>query len=378
MWSKNFVFLSLSNFLMYVIYYAIISVLPVYLVCELKAGSAQVGAVMATYTIASVLIRPFSGFALDKFGRRSVFLLALLFYSFFYIGYLLTFTIAALTILRFLHGLTWGFTTISGSTIAVDIIPSDQRGEGIGYFALSTTLGMSVGPIVGAFVCHHWGYTALFISGIVISVTSLLFAYNVKLPKRLIVGRNISFEWGNLFDRKSILPSLNVLIIMSTYGGLLAFIALYGREIGIHNTSSFFLIFAFGIAISRIITGKIFDKNGPGKIITSCILLLLLGFPFLALVKNEVGFYVSAIVIGFGIGVVFPVFSAIVNNLAEAGRRGAANSTLYTALDLGMGLGMTMAGFVAQRFSISAVFITNAFICLIGLVFFRVLVLKKE
>jgi predicted MFS family arabinose efflux permease len=56
--------------------------------------------------------------------------------------------------------------------------------------------------------------------------------------------------------------------------------------------------------------------------------------------------------------------------------RGAANPTLYTAVDLGMGLGMILAGLTAQHFSLSAIFWVNSVICLAGLVFFRVYVIK--
>jgi hypothetical protein len=66
-----------------------------------------------------------------------------------------------------------------------------------------------------------------------------------------------------LFSKESVIPSLNVLIVMSTYGGLLSFIALYGKEVGVHNTSLFFLIFSIGIAVSRLTAGKAFDRNGP-------------------------------------------------------------------------------------------------------------------
>lgn len=371
MWNRDFILLTLSNFFMCITYYALISALPVYLVNELHAGKSQVGVVLAAYTIASVIIRPFSGFALDKFGRRTVFLLALIFYTSLFAGYLVAFSIVALITLRFAQGLTWGVTTISGSTIAVDIIPTAQRGEGIGYFALSTTMGMSVGPIVGAFIIHHGGYSELFISALFISLASLFMAYLIRLPKKLTSKRDIEFSVENLFHRKSILPSINLMVIMTTYGGLLSFIALFGREIGIENTSLFFLIFAIGIATSRLTSGKTFDRKGPLGILTFCLILMIIGFPLLALVRNAAGFYISALIIGFGIGVVFPTFQTIVNNLANNGNRGAANSTLYTALDLGMGLGMMISGLIAQYISISALFLISAVVCLVGLAFFR-------
>ena len=261
-WNRDFILLTLSNFFMCITYYALISALPVYLVNELHAGKSQVGVVLAAYTIASVIIRPFSGFALDKFGRRTVFLFALILYTALFAGYLTAISITALIFLRFSQGLTWGVTTISGSTIAVDIIPTVQRGEGIGYFALSTTMGMSVGPVVGAFIIHRGGYSELFFSALFISLASLILAYLIRLPKKLTAKRDIEFNVHNLFHKKSVLPSINLLIIMTTYGGLLSFIALFGREIGIENTSLFFLILAIGIATSRITAGKTFDRKG--------------------------------------------------------------------------------------------------------------------
>jgi MFS family permease len=361
---------------MYITYYAILSSLPIYLVSELHASKVQVGVVVGAYTIASVLVRPFSGFALDRFGRRTIFLLALIIYSFLFAGYLVVLSITAIILLRFAQGLTWGFTTVSGSTIAVDIIPTPKRGEGIGYFALSTTLGMSIGPIIGLFICNTWGYTAMFVSGIFISVASLGCAYAVHLRKRFVVGKHIKLKVSSMFDRSSIRPSLNVLITMITYGALMSFIALYGREIGIQNTSLYFLILSVGIAAARLTAGKQFDRNGPRGIITFCIILLIIGFPMLALARNPWLFYSSAIIIGFGNGVIFPTFQSMVNNLADVKHRGAANSTLYTAVDLGMGFGMIMGGLIAQHLSISAIFWMSAIVCGIGLLFFHTVVIR--
>lgn len=374
-WNRDFVLLMFSNFLMCVTYYAIISTLPIYLVSELKAGKSAVGLVLATYTIASVMVRPFGGFSLDKFGRRTVFLISLSLYTAFFFGYLVATTIALLVALRFMQGITWGVTTISGSTIAVDIIPPEKRGEGIGYFGMSTTLGMSIGPVLGLFMYHHFGYIAVFLACIAVSMISTFCASMIKLPRHPI-PQNLSLSLHNLFDKKAVLPSLNLLVIMSTYGGLMSFIALYGREIGIRNTSLFFLVFSVGIIVSRFSAGKSFDKRGPLRILTVCLSLLIVGYPCLVVFNNPAGFYVSALLIGFGIGVVFPVFQAMVNNLADASRRGAANSTLYTFLDIGMGSGMVLMGFVSQQFSIATTFLVSAVICMLGLIIFRVFVIQ--
>jgi len=369
-WNREFILLILSNLLMCITYYSLISTLPIYISEVLHANKSIVGIVLASYIVASVIIRPFSGFALDKFGRKGILLSSLLLYALIFCGYAFAATILFLIVLRFSHGFTWGITTIAQSTNIVDIIPASKRGEGLGYYGLSTTMGMAIGPIIGIFILHKWGYYSMFFTGFFISLVSFTCAAMVKYPIYKPSEENHHFSWPKLFEIQSILPSLNLTIIQITYGGLITFIALYGHEIGIRNASGFFLIYALGIATSRFISGKEFDKRGPRYILTLCISLLVIGFVILALVKNPFGFYGSAIILGFGNGVIFPTFQTMVNNLSKPTRRGAANSTLYTALDLGMGLGMIVMGIISQSTSITTAFIVSAGICLIGLIYF--------
>ncbi|MDP4183728.1 MAG: MFS transporter [Bacteroidota bacterium] len=370
-WNKNFLILTLSNFLIFISYYSIISSLPLYISNELNAPKSLVGLALAAYTIASVFIRPFSGFALDRFGRKHILWVALFLYAIMYNGYLLATSMTLIIILRLIHGLTWGITTISGSTVTVDVIPAEKRGEGLGYYGLSTTMGMALGPVLGMFISHHWGYSSMFFSGFCISIVGFLITTFISFPKSLPIKNQEQLAIRNLFDRRSMIPSLNLMILMAPYGCLLSFIALYGTEIGIVNASSFFLVYAFGISLSRFLSGKIFDHNGPATLITECILLLAIGFPILALYKNPVGFYIAAFIIGCGNGVIFPVFQSMVNNIVSVERRGVGNSTLFTALDLGMGFGMLLSGIMVQHFSMTVAFLVCSVIYILGLLLFR-------
>ena len=115
-WNKAFILLILSNLLTCITYYSLISALPVYISEELHANKSIVGIVLASYIVASVLIRPFSGFALDKFGRKTIFLSSLLLYAFIFTGYPFAASVLFLIVLRFAHGFTWGITTIAAST----------------------------------------------------------------------------------------------------------------------------------------------------------------------------------------------------------------------------------------------------------------------
>ncbi|MDP4188783.1 MAG: MFS transporter [Bacteroidota bacterium] len=373
-WNKSFTKLTISNFLICVVYYSLISALPVYLDTQLHAGKSIVGIVLAAYTIASVTIRPFSGYALDKFGRKVIFLSALFFYSLVCTGYLFAVSVGILILLRFAHGFAWGVTTISGNTVVVDITPVDKRGEGIGYYGLSTTMGMAIGPFVGMLVARQWGFMLMFFCCFIISTIGFLLAASVKYPKYVPKNENKKFSWSNLFEKKSLIPSSNLFLVMIPYGGLLSFIVLYGQEIGVAHPASFFLVYALGIACSRFLSGKVFDKQGPHNILLICISLLIAGFILLASIKSSLGFYCAALVMGFGNGVVFPIFQAMVNNMVVPNRRGAGNSTLFTFLDLGMGLGMLVDGFISEHLSIRTAFLISSLICTVGLVYFLTVV----
>jgi MFS family permease len=356
-------------------YYSLISTLPLYISTVLKANHSIVGLVLASYAVAAILVRPFCGFGLDFFGRKTIFIASLLVYGLIFNAYIVVVTVWVMIWVRFAHGLTWGLTTTSNSTVAGDIIPAEKRGEGFGYFGVTTTAGMALGPLVGSFILQHGGYDAMFITGSATGIASMILAMFMRYPAyHRIPGMKL--RMGSLLESKALIPSLNLLITSLSYGGLLSFIALYGKEIGIKNPSGFFLIYALGIITSRFSAGKAVDRNGPRRIIIICLTMLILGFPLLALVKNPWGFYFSAVILGFGNGVVWPTFQAMINNIVVPNRRGAANSTAFMAMDLGMGLGMILAGIISQRLSISAAFLFCSGFSIAGLTLFLKFTLK--
>ena len=182
LWNRNFTLLTFSNFLMCCSYYALISTLPVYISSVLQVNNSIVGLALASYAIAAILVRPFCGFGLDYFGRKTIFIASLLIYGLIFNVYIVVATIWFMILVRFAHGLTWGLTTTSNSTLAGDIIPPGKRGEGFGYFGMMTTAGMALGPVVGSFIQEHAGYDAMFLAGFGISMISMILAALIRYP----------------------------------------------------------------------------------------------------------------------------------------------------------------------------------------------------
>jgi len=375
-WTRDFIYLCLGSLLMAISFYILIPTLPLYIVNVLKEPKSSVGITLASFTIASLIIRLFAGFALDAHGRKFIYITSFLLFCLIFGFYPFASSIVFLVIIRFIHGFTWGITGTAGSTVAVDLIPPKKRGEGIGFYGLSMTLAMSIGPMIGLFICNDGNYTRMFITATSIAIAGFFLITLIHFPKFNRPEKRKSLKLHTLIEKSSLPASLNTLIIMIPYGAIISFITLYGREIGINNAGPFFMVFAIGIGLTRIYSGKIFDKSGPRTLSISGILLLVLGFLILATIRSYIGFHISAIILGFGFGTLMPLSQAMVNSLVEAHQRGAANSTLFTAFDVGIGTGMILIGFLADHIGLANSYYVCSGICLIALIHSLTFVLK--
>ena len=368
LWTKDFTLITLANLLMAIAFYFMVPVLPVFLSDHFSATESQIGLVLSFYTVAALLVRPFAGYALDAMGRHSIYVVSLLLFSIIFFRYVWATSILFVLVVRFMHGLTWGSMSSAGSTIAVDLVPLKRRGEGIGIFGLSMTIAMAIGPLIAITITGDSSYKRLFFSAATFSFLGLILALFVKVPKITSVKKK--FKIGSLIEKRSLPVSLNMFFVTIPYGGIISFIALYGRSINIESSGLFFLILALGIAISRIFSGKSFDKFGPKKICILGLGLLIVGLPVLALNQSFFGYHLSALILGFGFGVIMATFQAIANHKVEAEKRGAANSTYLTFFDLGIGFGMLLVGFLIQVMDYSGAFILCAVIEVLALVVF--------
>ncbi|MFA6128540.1 MAG: MFS transporter [Bacteroidales bacterium] len=372
LFTRNFIHLTLSVFLISTAFYFLMPTLPVYLQEVLHAGKQEVGLIIGTYTLAALLIRPISGFLLDSIGRKWIFLVSVILFSILFFLYPLAITLLPLLILRFLHGLNWGASTTAGFTLVVDFVPAEKRGRGISYFGLSFTIAMSIGPVIGLEVMGQDHFTALFMVAGAVSLIGILMASLIYYPdfKR---PPNKLFSWKMLISKQSVPVAVNILILAASYGGVLTFITLYAKEKGLNEyTGWFFTIMAIGTALTRVFSGSLFDRYGPTWISVTSILSVSGGLLLLANAPILQFFLLAGFLIGVGFGVVFPTLQTMANNVVAPDRRGAANSTFLTGLDMGIGLGSVLTGALSQPMGFGWSFNAAAILALSGLLYFLV------
>lgn len=375
LWTPNFCVVVAGNFLLFFAFYLLLPVLPMYLDEAFSASRSTAGFILSSYTITALMIRPFAGYMVDTFPRKPLLLICYFVFLLFFGGYLLAGTLLLFAIIRAGHGVAFGLLTVSNSTVAIDVMPSSRRGEGIGYYGVSNNLAMSVGPMLSLYIHDAYAnFDYIFLLSMVSATIGLIAVSTIKMPyRRDPVPEKPPISLDRFLLLKGMPEAVTLIFYSFSYGVLSTYLAVYGKEeLGIESGAGFFFILlAIGLILSRLASGQWLNRGFVTRNIFVGMLLSLLGYLIFVGVRNEWGYYGAAVVLGLGYGCICPAYQTMFINLAPNNQRGTANSTYLTAWDLGVGLGVLIGGQIADLTNYATVYATACVLCTIGYLLFR-------
>lgn len=378
--TPGYCYILAANFLLYFGFWLLVPVLPFYLNEVFQADNVTIGIILSCYTIAALCIRPFSGYLLDTFSRKPLYLTAYFIFTAIFTGYLFAGTLLIFTLLRIAHGFSFGTVTVAGNTVVIDIMPSSRRGEGLGYYGLSNNMAMSIGPMVGLFLHNDYSFEVIFLTSLFSCALGFIMAWLVKTPAKPSVKREpISLDRFILI--KGIPAGFDLLLLSIPYGMTSNYVAMYAKQIGITAETGFFFTFmAIGMAISRLFSGKQVDKGRITIVISLGIYLVSACFFLLASCGNLMTwnstfttylFFSIALLLGIGFGTMFPAFNTLFVNLAPNNKRGTATSTYLTSWDIGIGAGMMLGGYITQVSTFNMAYLFGAYLTILSALYFN-------
>lgn len=369
LWTKSFFLICVSNLFIFTSFYCLLPTLPLFITDILDGDTKIVGYIFGIFALAAVLARPLAGHLLDTLGRKVILRLSLFFLALAMAAYNGVTSLVLLFILRGIHGIFWGFATTASGTTSTDLVPAARRGEGIGYYGLSNTIAMAAGPFLGLGILQRFGFSTLFMTSFCFAALGFLCVWGIKHQE---IGKSTDKKSIVLFEPRIFSYASIMFFIAALYGGVLSFVVLYGKEIGINNPGSYFLAFAGALFLSRPYAGKILDLKGPVRIMSLGFIALALSFLLLFFAKGYILFIMSALVFGIGFGIIQPTTLTMAINKVGALQRGVANGTMLTAFDLGVGCGSILLGVLSNHFGLSLMYLVSCFVVVIPLSIFYV------
>ena len=361
LWNKNYIKVMTANFSLFFAFYLLTPLLPLYLSETFGATKDVIGLVLSGYTITALLFRPFSGYLVNSFPRKTVLMVSFSAFAIFFAGYLAAGTLLLFTIVRTLHGGPFGTLTVANSTVAIDVLPSSRRNEGIGYYGLSNNLAMAIAPTFAIFIyAETHNFELLFWLAFAIATFGWIVDASVTLkPKNTQISRlNSKLSLDRFFLKNGWLLGVNMVFFGFCFGVLSNYLAIYGKQVmGITGgTGTWFMLCSIGLILSRLQGGKALRKGLLTHNASEGMLISLVGYTLFVAFPNSFGYYSSAILIGLGNGHMWPAFQNMMISMAHHNERGTANSTILISWDIGMGLGILAGGAIAEHLGYTAAF----------------------
>lgn len=348
LWNSNFIKISLSSFFVFLTFYVTATTLPVYVKESLNGSGGQIGLSMTVFIIASVLVRPFAGIWMERFGQRKIVFFSLLLFFVAAVYYLNVFSFVVLLLLRFVHGGSFAIATTSTNAVALKEIPESRKGEGISYFSLFMSLAMVIGPFIGLTVISHFGFHFLFILCGAFALLALVFAVSTRSKVKSTPAPRTAkgpLRWRDLIESSVIPIGLTGFVAAFAYSGLTSFISIYADSLSLGATASYFFVcFGIMIVLPRPFVGKVLDRHGEHVIVYPSIVAFAVGLFLLSQAHTSTLFLVAGAVCGLGYGALLPCFQTIAVKSVAIHRQVQAIATFYVLFDLGYGIGSYLLG----------------------------------
>ena len=336
---------------------------------SLGADLSLVGAIIASYAIAQLLLRIPIGLWADARGKR----------KFLVIGGLVLVTVGALglgsapnTWLLFLaRAITGGgaATWVVFTVLFASYYPKEQTGRAISIISFVNGIALVTATASGGVIAQIWGTQSTFFGAALLGVAALVTVLPVKEP---LASRPQQISLSTLLNVASqplllVVSLMSILVHFTTFAGIFGFIPVYAARIGASSTD-LGIVTMLALASAPIAAlGVMYISERWGYSVTIRIGAIVLTLAFLAVPFVQWVPLLAAVQVanGVGRGLLNTTLMALSIRTVAPERRATAMGVYQSIYAIGMILGPLTSGFLANGLGLSSVFYVSAILCLI-------------
>ncbi|MBF0195045.1 MAG: MFS transporter [Magnetococcales bacterium] len=339
----------------------VLPLMPLYaLDPRFAASPAQIGWLMAIYSIMQFVFAPLWGRFSDRIGRRPVLIIGLFGSCISYLVYGLAGSLTVLFIGRAVAGIMGANISVAQAAMA-DLTSHKDRAKAMGMIGAAFGLGFVIGPAMGAFLSEYGLEVAPLVAAAITGLNAIAALF--LLAETHVPGQNSSNK-PEITAYHPFAPSRwrmaaqygNVVAICGLMGLFIAMFSafevvlpLWGNEFIGWNMADIGWVFVYVGVIAVIIQGGIIrrltPKIGEKNTTTMGLVLVGVGLAMMGIWGKEL-VWVSLAIVAAGSGLVHPGFSSLVSINSDAAKQGMMMGLFQSMSALGRGVGPVVGGII--------------------------------
>jgi MFS family permease len=372
---RDYVLSFLAFFVFLAAFNALVPTLPLYL-ARLGSSEREIGVLVGTIGIASLVSRLLVGKTLRKYPERPVMMGGAMLFALTFLALVVFRPFWPFFVVRLLQGIAFASLDTAAIAYAIRIVPEAHRARGISYFLLATSLASAVAATSSVFVVNEYGFAVLLLACTGLSLCALLLSWKLKRQETARPVVTSPVKNTLFFEPKILAPAMVSFLFFSSWAGVAAFFPLYSVECGVTNPGYFFSASAVMIIVVRVLGARAFDIYSREKIIPTFIFVSMVALVILAFSRTLPMFILVGLLMGAALAFLIPVTMAYALEYAGSSD-GRAVGTYQTSMDLGLALGPVTMGIIVPLTGYRVMFLCLALTCLINLGYFQFYLRKK-
>ncbi|MGI6221795.1 MAG: MFS transporter [Coriobacteriales bacterium] len=380
--SVNFVLLFIAHFIVVSVYFLLMTTMARHAVEAFACSDSTAGLVASIFLVGGGLSRILAGRYVEVIGLKRSSLIALVLMLVCCLLYPVgDLSLPLMLVIRFMHCVSFGVANTAMPALVTKIIPVEVMGEGTGWFLLSNSLGVGIGPLFGLLVSNSFDYSSLYwlCSGtavVAIAVTLVLSAGKAPHEGVREAARKLPpFKASTILDPGTRRFSVYMLLTALSYSAITAFISSYAHEIGLGFWAPFvFLVYSIVLILVRPIAGRMQDRRGENSVLYPSLASMAGGGIFCALCAiwpSPVLLLLVGVFAATGFGTALSAGMAVIGREAAGGSSAAGISTFFLLCDIGCGIGPFLLGFAVTALGYAPMYLASAGIAILSVVYYH-------
>lgn len=371
--TRGFVALAVATLAFFVAAGIVLPVAPTFAKEGLGADETGVGIAIASFSIASLVLRPLVGWSSDRFGRRPLLIGGALLTVAALGIHLVATDLAIFIAARALLGAGEGFFFVAAIAAGADLAPEDRRGEAISFLSLSLYLGIAIGPPIGeAMLAVALGsYDAVWLAAVAVAVGAVGLSVLVPESAPAVLARaaatvKTAHVRGPLIHPAGLFPGFVSLLGLWGMAGFFTFLPLHARELGMGGAGMPFVIYALVVVVLRVIGAKWPDRFGAARVSGIALVISAIGLAMIGALPSPEGLVAGTFVFAVGVAFIMPALLSLAVARVPPTERGSVSGTVTVFLDISFGVAPVALGLVANRAGYEPTFIISAVLAAAG------------